>query len=653
MRWSYVGGALAAVIGLGGGLGGLHAAPKGSDSRLADAKAFVEKSPRYLHHSKLKRGMTGYGLTVLEGTQVVRFNARVVSVVSQWGPHQDVILAMMSGQRLEHTGIISGMSGSPVYFRDPADGKFKLAGAVAYGWRDSKDPLCGIQPITQMLAAGEVFRNIGKADKPVAARAGGARGWVGLPGAKGLEAYLGAVLDPAKRDFAALCLPGPRRGGGAAEPALVPLATPLMVSAMPRRALAEMTRALAPAGIVPVASGGVNAAVDEAAKAARIEPGGAIAVQVVAGDADLAAVGTVTDVVGGKVLAFGHSFFGDGDLELPLGPAYVHTVVPGLLGSFKLGAGLKITGSLRRDEETAITGVLGPRPKMIPLTVTVERKPDGRKEVFRYELCKHRMLTTNLTRFMLFNASEGWHLLPEYHTVRHQISVDFGKLGTYRASGAASNADVYGVISDTTRPIAAMMNNPFGEDVAPRRIDVRMTVEARDRSATMLKLELDGETWRPGQTVTGTLTYRPARQDRKTMPIRFDLPEDLPEGKHSLTVCDVGRHLAQQRGEAPHLYSPRTTRQLFEAIQRIASPAADQLYLRLPLPDGGGLAIDTEELPDLPPSRAAILGQAKLLDAKTFRRSLVRTVRPPYLMEGSLTASFDVARQPRETLLHE
>jgi hypothetical protein len=633
-----------------------QARPGGSsDDRLAAARRFVEASDRYLHHSKLRRGMEGYGLTVLAGTKIVKFQAKVVSVVTRWGPHQDVILAMLSGQNLEHTGIIAGMSGSPVYFPDPDDGKAKLVGAIAYGWQGQKDPLCGIQPITQMLAAGEAFKKLGKGAKAKSVRSRPPSAGTLRLGPGGLESYLQTILNPEKIDFVKAFLPASRSAArrGTAGPELVPLTTPLMVSGARPRTLAELTRFLEPMGIVPVASGGVNAAEAAAIKDLKLVPGAGIAVSMATGDAEYTAVGTVTEVVNGRLLAFGHSFYGEGDVKLPIGPAYVHTSVAGLFRSFKLSSGLHVTGTLVRDEQVAVSGVIGPKPAMIPMTVTCHWPGDNRRETFQYRIVNHRLMTAMMARFMLVDAAAAWHEPPERHTVKYSVAVAYDKMGTYRAQNASSGNDIYAAISDLGRPITALLNNPYGERVAPRRIDVTLTVEKGDLSASMLDLKLRGQTYRPGETVAGTLTVRPYRKPRKTIEIQFKLPEDMPEGNYTLTVCDASGEMRAQQSETPHRFAPRTTRQIFEAIQRLVEPPQVQLYLRVPVRSGGGLAIAQSELPDLPESRAKILSEARILDTRTFRRSLVQTLKSDYIVSGSLGAKFRVQKEPGETLLRK
>ncbi|MCY2927745.1 MAG: hypothetical protein NT031_20360, partial [Planctomycetota bacterium] len=265
---------------LTGIVGGLRADPPpatasapapgvGEDVLLDRATRYVESSDRYLHHSKLRRGMKGYGLTVLAGAEIVRFEAEVLSVMTKWGPHADVILARLSGQGLEHSGVVAGMSGSPVYFTDPADGKSKLAGAVAYGWMGGKDPICGIQPITQMLAIEDVLAEIAATGRPTTAPATAPAPESGDPDQP--------AFDPGTDDLTAV-LSGsrpwlPKAAPDPAQARLLPLRTPLSVTGMGETALNRAAEILAPLGIVPLQGGAVAGAQAQALKDVRLVPG--------------------------------------------------------------------------------------------------------------------------------------------------------------------------------------------------------------------------------------------------------------------------------------------------------------------------------------------------------------------------------------------
>ena len=625
--------------------------PSSPDSALAAARKLVEKSDRYMHHSELRRDMEGYGMTVLAGTKVVRFGAKIVSVMIKWGPHQDIILAKLSGQGLEKTGIISGMSGSPVYMRG-RDGKDKLIGAIAYGWSGHKVPLCGIQPITQMLVVDVEPR--GKEGKGGKGPKGA--GKAAAVASTGRQGFLAAVLAPEKRSFLRFGWPGrllQRRPKVSASGGLVPLTTPLMIRGMGSRTMSALGELLSPAGLMPVKAGGVNAPQAKEAAGAKLEPGAAIAVPLVTGDADYSAVGTVTDVLDGRVLALGHSFFAEGDVEFPMGPAYVHTVVPTLLRSFKLTSALNATGTLNRDENVGVAGRIGPKPQMIPMTVNVEWKNDRRKQTYRYKLCRHRYLTPILARYLIYDAAWGWRELPTYHTVRYSMAIDFGKLGKYSASNVSSDSDVYWVLSDLGRPIAALLNNPYGKPPKITKIDVRMTIDSGDITARLLEVKLDGLTYRPGETLTGEVTLRLFRKPRTTLPVRFKLPEDLPEGSYTLQVCNWSQALRRLQSEMPHRFDPRTPEQLLAAVRRTVQMRGNVLYLRLAVKKGSGLAVDKRELPDLPDSRARIIAQADTLNTRSFSRAIVQKMPTGYVLSGAAGAAFKVVKRPKETLIRK
>jgi hypothetical protein len=328
----------------------------------------------------------------------------------------------------------------------------------------------------------------------------------------------------------------------------------------------------------------------------------------------------------------------------------VHTVVAGLVQSFKICSSLDAVGALRRDEYAGVAGALGREASMIPVRVEVDWPDDGRRDVYRYNVCRHRSLTPMLVNSLIYQSAWSHRELPEYHTVRYSVMVDFGKGGQYRSSNLSSADDVRWAASDAVRPIAAMLNTRLGPPPTVEAVDVKITIEKGQRQASILELRLDGQVYRPGETLTGAVVIRKFRRDREKLPISFKLPSDLPEGKYVLTACDSTAALSAAMKEMPQRFDPRTNAELLASLQRIVLPQGSHLYLRLPLPTGG-LAIGQKELPNLPPSRAQIIDQAKLLDAKRFTDVLEQSIETQCVLVGSSDASFTVEDRPRETLI--
>jgi hypothetical protein len=602
--------------------------------------------------------MKGYGRTVMAGTKIVTFEAEIVSVMSNWGPHQDVILAKLGGLDLEKTGIIAGMSGSPVYVRDPADGKDKMIGAVAYGWSAPKEPLCGIQPITQMLAVSGVLDNT-LGQHPADDQAAGAAASETPSGAKpATREYLDRVLNPGKIDFIG-SLPAKEHGKSATS--LLPLTTPLMASGLAPGILDRANDLLRPRGILMVQSGGVGLTDPAEVRGVKLEPGGGIAIPVVSGDADLCAVGTVTEVIGDRLLAFGHSFFSQGDLEMPIAPAYVHTVVSGLVESFKLAStvppdpahpGSVAFGALHRDEAVGIAGRIGSKVATIPMTVKVDWKDRSETRQFHYHIIRHPYFTPILVYMMVNNACTGWYDFPKEHTLRYDVEVDFGKLGKFQAHNTSANSETRDLCSDLVRPIMAMKDNPWSKPPEVQSINVHVTVEPGARAAEILELKLDGHVYRPGETVTGSVLIDPYRQTRQSLPVSFALPADLPVGNYQLTACDAVDSLRSFQNEMPQRFDPHSTGELMEAMRLIAQPSATAFYLRLQLPEGG-LSLKTKELPDLPPSKLHVLSQNEKREMYSFTDSLVRAVEGHYVLGGSAGASFEVTTKPRQVFVRD
>src|SRR5713101_4066387 len=107
----------------------------------------------YWQVDDVRSGLKGFGRTVMKGTKVETFDVEVLGVLKNTSPGRDMILCRLSGLGLEKTGVIAGMSGSPVYI----DGK--LLGAVAFAWPFGKEPIAGVTPFCQMHEFVESFEH--------------------------------------------------------------------------------------------------------------------------------------------------------------------------------------------------------------------------------------------------------------------------------------------------------------------------------------------------------------------------------------------------------------------------------------------------------------------------------------------------------------
>ncbi len=305
----------------------------------------------------VRPGMTGEGLTVFRGTKPEPFKFRVVSVLRNFLPKQDIILIRVEDERVEKSGVAAGMSGSPVYI----DGK--VIGAVAYAWSFSKEPLAGVTPIEAMLAEKSRPR---RRDGDVYADGGRAR----APGAA----------------FAAEAA----ATGGFGDARLEPVAVPLAVSGLSAEALSTVASDLQQLGLVPLRAGGGGPSLRP--EKGHVEPGSAVGVELIRGDMSAVGTGTVTYVDGNHVFAFGHPMLGTGEVELPLVESEVHTFMPSLATSFKMASPLAEVGTLVQDRQSCIVGDLSRRTKMMPVQVTV-RVPDSEPRPFRAEIARDKRLT--------------------------------------------------------------------------------------------------------------------------------------------------------------------------------------------------------------------------------------------------------------------
>src|SRR5215831_2499543 len=331
-------------------------------------------------------GMKGYGVTDLgDGQGVQRFDVEIIGLLKRYTPRQDLVLGRVSGAGLENAGIIAGMSGSPIYVEG------KLVGALAYGWPFSKDPICGITPIQSMLDIRHV-----PAGPPVPI--GGSTGSATSTSALLSALAAGRFSDRLESLLAPLRLPA----AGEATP--LPLPVSFGGTSAPGELFSRVAQAAGWMAVPSGASGaGAGASAEPSSSSGTMRPGSAIAAQLLSGDMDLSATGTVTWVEGNSVLAFGHPFLSMGPVSMPMARAEVLTVLPSVYRSFKFAATGPVLGSISQDRSTGILGSFGARAPMVPITVRISSDLIP-SQVYHFKAVHNSMLTPILSAIAIDNV---------------------------------------------------------------------------------------------------------------------------------------------------------------------------------------------------------------------------------------------------------
>lgn len=532
---------------LGGIFGGLLGAASCILLLHAPAPA-VELAPV----SELARGMRGYGLTVVEGTRIDTFDVEILGVEhNSMLPGRDVILVRLSGLGLEETGLVAGMSGSPVYVEG------RLVGAVAWGWFAADEPVGLLTPIHEMLAV--------------------------------MERDLSA---PARGSTAA---PAPARPSG-----LVRLAAPVWVSGVGRGTAQRMTELLSPLGLEPLLS---PAGEDPSLETPPLRAGSAVGVQLVGGDLSMVGIGTVTHVDGDRLVAFGHDFVGSGAIDLPMTGAHIFGVLDHRFRSFKLGAATAAVGAVRQDRFGGIAGLTGARAGVLPVEMAVA--PEGETRKFRFEVARHRFFTAGLIQSALIGALESTSKVMGEASIDLNIDIelDDGRKVTWDQIYSGVDA-TFGAAIDAGTPLRALVRSSF-EGIRLAAVRVRADVREEVRVARLSGAGLDRPRVRAGEEVTVSVRLSPYRSAERVLQIPVRVPADAA-GELGVRVGS-GR---SANGWEEERLGAGPAADAEELLRRLNRPRReDELVVQLTVAEPG-LTVDGRELPSPPPSVHRLLSQS-------------------------------------------
>jgi hypothetical protein len=596
------------------------------------ATAITGQNPqngRFMTVEEVRPGMQGVGRTVFEGTAIQEFQVEIMGVLKNVQPKQDLILARLSGGPLEKTGVIQGMSGSPVYING------RLIGAVAYSFPFAKDPIAGIQPISQMLDLLD--------RKPVAATPA-AIGPEQIAPAQTPAAFVFGMLDKARNGAPIQEILGyPTAPATASGGALAPIQTPLSIAGATPGALQQFGPFFGAYGFSLVQSGASGGAANlPSTPPRRLEPGAAVSAQLIRGDLDVSANGTVTYVDGDKVFAFGHPFLSAGPLDLPMSSAYIISSLARLDSSSKVAVPVEVVGSFRQDRATGIFGNMSDKPAMIPMTVRVKSGNDVTTP-YRFEVANDRYLTPLLASLTMINAigasERGLGEITMNVTGRIQLkgseAVQISNISTGDGNGPTMAAVA------AVAPIQYLLTSGF-DGALIEGVDLDIVTTDRKTSATLERISVNKDEVRPGDTVTLSAQLRGTRGEMILEQYPVAIPAGLPAGKIQLVVGDGSTVTASElrrgaTGAPPGLAA--AVRELNKLRRN------DRLYVKI-TNNQPGVVIGGEEYPSLPPSMIALLDSSRASTrtvAGLANSTVIEYELPPskYVLQGqrSLTLS--------------
>jgi hypothetical protein len=471
---------------------------------------------------QIKPGMKGVAYTVFQGTKPEPMDLEVLGVLKdQNGPKGDLILIRLLGTKPDYTGVVAGMSGSPVYI----DGK--LVGALSYRiGQMSKEPIAGVTPIADMLEINGM-----DVSKPSA----------------GPTSERAASLW--QSTSAAATSPAPDSGVQSFQNLMKPIDTPLVFTGFSEDAVRRFAPQFASAGVVPVM--GIGGVSDEK-QPDPVVPGSAVSAILVRGDMDIAATCTVTYIDATHLLACGHPILQYGGVDLPMTKATVLATLPSPLNAFKIVNATEPIGAFVQDRHTGILGRFDRTPEMIPVTLTVHGGLGPK--TFHYEVLKNAKLTPVAMMATVFNALQGMNEYGEETTYRLQgkIAVDGYTDVTLQNMFAPLDSNIptgFAVALNIGERFGRIFDNPF---VSPKIQGVQLDVDmVRDRRTVRLEnARTDVTEARPGDEIEIETVLRPYRGEPIVRRVPIRIPTSTPRGPLHILVSD-GSTLDRMRPASP------------------------------------------------------------------------------------------------------
>jgi hypothetical protein len=548
----------------------------------------LEAAPAIFPLKDVRAGQHGVGRTVFSGTRVEEFQVEILGVLENVGPRQSIILARLKGGPLENTGVLQGMSGSPVYI----DGK--LAGAVALGFPMSKEAIAGIRPIEEMLRvdpAMKLARGAGSA--PLRAQAANGR--------------------------------------------LEEIATPVSFSGFTAATLDHFGAQLRDLGLDPrqgVSGGGKQN--EKLGDRRQIEPGSMISVELLSGDMSAGADGTVTLIDGDRIYAFGHRFLDGGSTELPFARSEVLALLPNLQASFKISTPREWMGVITEDRNTAISGLIGRRAVTVPVEIKLGAN------TYHMQMIQDRVMTPLVAQMAVFSAIDATErgIGPVTYSVRGHLDFEGGSARIDNVYAGDLNTPAMAALGVAT-PLSYALGAGF-DQMKLKNVSIEIGVAEHRNTAQISEVAAPRQV-RPGDDVELMISLAGENGASITKTVHYRLPIGAAPGTLYFTAADAtSMNLLEFQSQigAP----TRSPAQVFELLNGLR--ANTSAYLRVWRAEQA-FTVEGRDLPNAPPSLALILSRVQTATATPLstRGSKIAEIGIPVgemMVTGSKTVQVEV-----------
>ena len=442
-------------------------------------------------------GRTGVCVTEMDGGERVEIPLTVLGTIGSGTPDGEIVLVRLDDPRFEHTGIIAGMSGSPVYL----DGR--LLGALAFGWPFAKEPIGGVTPFARMLEIEP---------SPSTAVASGRPPFGEIVAAVRASELGKMVVDWLQPEEANQLQPLPLVVGG-----------PWIPSGSGW--LAESWRRMGWVGT----PGGAS---ENEGDAGAITPGSMVAAVLVDGDATIAAAGTVTEIRGDLLWAFGHPSLGAGAVVMPLARASVVAVMPSVMSSFKFFTVGEPIGALVADRAPGVMGRLGQKAPMVPIRVSVDDR------AYSFRAVRHPTLLPLLVGYLSHASQTAFGRTFGDQTMSTKIEVRYPGQETVMVSAVFTGIQASAEAAAFATAVVGYFEGSSFAASAIESVDISLVTSEDLRTANIIEIVPETRVVRPGQELEVRFRMQRHRGGEETRTLTLRIPDGIPDGRLDLVGAD-------------------------------------------------------------------------------------------------------------------